>query len=91
MGYGQAADDPEQDRRSPRPPPSYFAGFGKEQHLQDLVQRFNGHSLMLGKIAARVEEYYEDGTTTLDAVEAILTEMTRLQTQENDLLEVAGV
>jgi len=66
----------------------YFTGFGKEQHLQDLIQRLNSHSLMLGKIAARVEEYYEDGTTTLDAVEAILTEMTRLQTQENDLLNI---
>lgn len=68
----------------------YFAGFGKEQHLQDLVQRLNGHSLMLGKIAHMVEEHCEDGATTFDAVEAILTDLQRLHTQEKELLEIAN-
>lgn len=68
----------------------YFAGFGKEQHLQDLVQRLNGNSLMLGKIAHMVEEHCEDGATTFDAVEAILTDLQRLQTQEKELLEIAN-
>lgn len=70
----------------------YFAGFGKEQHLQDLVQRLNGHSVMLGKIAVLVEDWCPKGTSmsTFDAVQVVLADLKRLHTQEKELLEIAN-
>lgn len=66
----------------------YFAGFGKEQPLQNLVQRLNGDSLMLGKICALVEEYCPEGATTYEAVAHIVQEFNKLNEQEGELLNI---
>jgi len=70
----------------------YFAGFGKEQDLLHTVQRLNGHSLMLGKIAALVEDWCPKGTSmsTFDALQVVLADLKRLHTQEKQLLEIAN-
>lgn len=66
----------------------YFAGFGKEQPLQNLVQRLNGDSLMLGQICALVEEYCPEGATTYEAVAHIVEQFNKLNEQEDELLNI---
>lgn len=68
----------------------YFAGFGKEQPLQNLVQRLNGDSLMLRKTNTLVEKYRPEGGTIYDAVDNAIAELDMLKLQEQVLLELAN-